>query len=86
MISHNLEYWDDEVLQLYPALYEAFLDMLEHDMLCRQSQCSSESSFVCTTTTSTIRRISTRPIKGITPYPTWTATSLRAICRANSSS
>lgn len=31
MISHNLEYWDDEVLQLYPALYEAFLDMLEHD-------------------------------------------------------
>ena len=31
MISHNLEYWDDEVLQLYAALYEAFLDMLEHD-------------------------------------------------------
>ena len=30
MISHNLEYLDDETLRLYPYFYKAFLDMLEY--------------------------------------------------------
>ena len=31
MLAHNLEYWDNETLRLYPAFYQAFLDLLEHE-------------------------------------------------------
>ena len=27
----HLEYWDNETLRLYPAFYQAFLDLLEHE-------------------------------------------------------
>lgn len=30
ILSHNLEYWDDETLRLYPVFYQTFLDMLEY--------------------------------------------------------